>query len=93
MTLPHRNEWCNTCEYFVQHYTCLRGKFCETDSGICIHGKRIRRRRATDQICENWSPQGEDYVRERTPSFTDSAENRKSRTFLLRIELLEGEST
>ena len=79
---------CHNCEHFVQHYSYLEGRFYEVDRGYCIGHKRLRSRRATDDACEDWLAQTEEYRQRRIPNDSKTM-NRQKREFYIRVQVLE----
>jgi len=88
-TMPRREDWCNSCEHFIQHYVWSNGEYIEADSGHCVWNRRIRRRRGTNPVCENWTPQSETYKHSRTPAYEQLPERRPEKEYCIRIQVFE----
>ena len=87
--IPKREGWCNTCEYFVQHYVWAHDRYVEADGGHCIHGRGQRRRRGTDIACENWTEQTEEYRQRRVPLYHDQPQPRPVKEYCVRVQVFE----
>lgn len=80
---------CHNCEFFVQHYTYIEGEFREVDRGHCIARKRSRFCRATDDPCENWQAQTEDYKQRRRPKETFPTDCRLKKRYHICMQVYE----
>ena len=49
---------CNTCAYYLQHYTLNQKDIFKVDCGHCTYG-RPKRKRPDAKICDHFSPRAE----------------------------------
>lgn len=87
--LPKSDDWCNTCEYFVQHYIWSYNRYVETDTGHCVHGKRLRSRRGSDLACDHWTAQTEEYKQRREPLYHDQPQPVPEQEFCFRVQVFK----
>ena len=56
-----KENTCQSCEHFIQHYACLDGKFTVINAGHCIQSRRSKHIQAISPSCEHWTAQSDVY--------------------------------
>lgn len=63
----NKENTCQTCEHFIQHYICSNHRYTPINAGHCIRTRRTKNCQGLDPGCEHWLEQSEAYQAEHEP--------------------------